>query len=217
MRKLIFALIVLCANAVSAQYFVTDTVKLNAAYAELQKNPAGKSAQKAYFDAFPGAWPDFVETFFTIVNLDYTPGAGFQAVPMAEKKCEALAALTEIPDSTYCAKVVNMAVGGVDGAPGYLMKEIQHKVMNSPRREAMLQAITSMMNGDRFIYWALYWSHFLNKKTKADEYKELDAWMRANGYADEANLMKVAFDNFNGKSNFDNFMHVGQRQYEGKC
>ena len=54
MKRLFFVILFAIATAnLYAQYFMADTVKLNATYRELLKHPESKEAQMAYFEAFP--------------------------------------------------------------------------------------------------------------------------------------------------------------------
>ena len=57
MKRLFFVILFAIATAnLYAQYFMADTVKLNATYRELLKHPESKEAQMAYFEAFPNTW-----------------------------------------------------------------------------------------------------------------------------------------------------------------
>lgn len=213
MKKLLFALMALWATAVSAQYFAVDTLVLNTAYTKLQQMPTDSDVQWQFFNAFPSSWLDYINTY----NYIDKPGYDLTMYHKHPDHCNAFKDLTAIPDSVYCKKLVNIAVGAMMGvdAPSALL-DLERTALKE-KREAMLAAITDMVTGDRMLYWQFFWSNHIFSNAIEKEFQELDGYMRTNGYADEADLMKVAYDHFHGKCNFDiSFPHVGQRQYEGK-
>ena len=64
MKRLFFVILFAIATAnLYAQYFMADTVKLNATYRELLKHPESKEAQMAYFEAFPNTWMEYIVTY----------------------------------------------------------------------------------------------------------------------------------------------------------
>lgn len=200
-------------NHVNAQYFLVDTLALNRAYDRVVAAPGDTSAQKAFFEAFPASWPEFASTYGYVDASDYDLAMYNRYAP----HCAAFAnLLPAIPDSVYCQKAVEAAVGARIGADApAALRLILHGAMKS-RRRAMLGAITSMLRADRVLYWQFYWSSVLDDDSQKQEFIELRDYMKQNGYADDVAMMERAFNDFHGKSSFIDSRHVGQRRYVGK-
>lgn len=202
----------LCVNAVSARSFLADTLALNSAYAELKGNPSDTLAQRAFVEAFPGSWPEFITTY------DYSdkPGYDLSMYHQYDGHCKAFAYnLNDIDDKLYCRKLVELAVGArIDADAPNELNQMQHSAMKS-RTLAMLEAITSMVRGDRILYWQFYWSTHLPSASEKQEFIKLKEYMNQNGFSEETEIMSRAFNDFHGKSAYISSLHVGQRRYEG--
>ena len=97
----ILVLSLLLHNNAQAQCFPVDTAKLNAGYRELTNLPNTLERQKAFFDAFPENWREFIGTY------QYVPDKGYD-LSMYGQAYEHIDALNTrmalIEDSVYCKK-----------------------------------------------------------------------------------------------------------------
>lgn len=212
MKKYFLLLICLSFMTTSrAQYFMVDTLKLNRAERALNKTNSLEN-QKAFFDAFPKDWPQYITTYqySDKKGFDKTmySRAGYQVQAFGEK-------LTLIDDPTYCARVVNLAIGAeLDAdAPNYL-KELQHKVMRE-KTDAMMKIISGLIEGDQMLYWQFYWSNNFRKPILEAEYNKLYDQLKAK-YPEEMKIMSIAFEYFCGKSVFMSDGHIGGKKYENE-
>lgn len=212
MKKFLFInLFAFCVITSQAQYFMVDTLKLNRAERALIKNNSLKN-QQAFFDAFPKDWPQYITTY------QYSDKKGFdkrmydkapsQITAFAEK-------LTLIDDSTYCARLVNLAIGAEDDAdaPNYL-QTLQHEVMRK-KTDAMIKIISGLIEGDQMLYWQFYWSNYFRKPQLEAEYNKLYDQLKI-AYPEEMKIMSIAFEYFCGKSFFMTGGHIDGKKYENE-
>lgn len=212
MKKfLLINLFAFCVITSQAQYFMADTLKLNRAERALIKNNSLKN-QQAFFDAFPKDWPQYITTY------QYSDKKGFdkrmydkapsQITAFAEK-------LTLIDDSTYCARLVNLAIGAeIDAdAPNYL-QTLQHEVMRK-KTDAMIKIISGLIEGDQMLYWQFYWSNYFRKPQLEAEYNKLYDQQKT-AYPEEMKIMSIAFEYFCGKSFFMTDGHIDGKKYENE-
>ena len=214
-RTIILKLLLLLFVPLHAQfmpvYLPVDTLILNASERELIKNNSF-SNQKAFFDAFPKDWPQYITTYqySDKKGFDKTmySRAGYQVQAFGEK-------LTLIDDPTYCARVVNLAIGAeLDAdAPNYL-NELQHKVMRE-KTEAMMKIISGLVEGDQMLYWQFYWSNNFRKPILETEYNKLYDQLKTK-YPEEMKIMSIAFEYFCGKSFFMTDGHIDGKKYENE-
>ncbi len=150
MKRLFFVILFAIATAnLYAQYFMADTVKLNATYRELLKHPESKEAQMAYFEAFPNTWMEYIVTYQ--FDPDDKEGrknlyfAGHKHVYAFQYK------LNLIPDSLYYKKLVNIAIGGRKDADAanYLQSCVESHMID--HSEQILNALAPLRKGHRLV------------------------------------------------------------------
>ncbi len=210
MKKfLLIYLFAFCVITSQAQYVMVDTLKLNKAERALAKDNSLKN-QKAFFDAFPKDWPQYITTYqyLEVKGFDKTmyDKADTQLATFAKK-------LTLIDDSTYCARLVNLAIGAeLDAdAPNYL-QELQHDVMRR-KTGTMLKIISQLIEGDQMLYWQFYWSSLFCKPYIEAEYNKLYDQLK-DKYPSEMKIMSIAFEYFCGKSFFMTDGHIDGKTFE---
>ena len=210
MKKSILLLIFLsCVFVSHAQYFMVDTLKLNNAERALAGDNSLKN-QKAFFDAFPKTWPEYISTY------QFSDKGGFDKTMYLKAKYQITAfaeKLTLIDDSTYCARLVNLAIGAeLDAdAPNYL-QELQHDVMRR-KTGTMLKIISQLIEGDQMLYWQFYWSNLFRKPYIEAEYNKLYNQLK-DKYPSEMKIMSIAFEYFCGKSFFMTDGHIDGKTFE---
>ena len=194
MRKFILVIFsVVFVNSIFGQYSLgVDTVRLNAAYCKLVKEPNVPERQKAFFDAFPDTWMGYVMTYQYTLNKK----SNRSLYDVAADHVDALRdKMASIPDSVYCKKIVRIALGGVWDAdtPNYFKGVLKAAVKN--KRDCMFRTIAQLRKGHQMQFWQFYWSNIVRSKPLEDEFNSLKAWSEKR-YPDETKVMNVAFDYF---------------------
>ena len=199
-KKIVIALLSLFSMEIQAQeveiiptqYFPIDTAKLNISYRELMSLPNTKERQKAFFEAFPNNWKEFIGTYQYMPNDDYD----LTMYCHAQEHIEALyTRVTLISDSVYCRKLVDIAIGGQldSDAPNYY-KVLLHKIMWR-KMDGMLQAISKLRKGHQMQFWQYYWSNNTKSKPLETEYQRI-VKLNSEDYPEEMKIMEIAFKYF---------------------
>lgn len=201
MRKIFLLVVVIlfATFAAKAQYFQVDTARLNMAYSELVKNPHSKEAQEAFISAFPNNWSEFITTY----GFCSKDGYDLTMYNTANEHIAALGSkLSLITDTTYCRKLLNIAVGGVYGAdaPNYLNKILHHAVQEN--EDVMLHCISQLRKGHQMQFWQFYWSCNGESDEREEEFNRLYG-LNANIYPYEMATMEIAFRYFHNGVNVD--------------
>ncbi|HJC96707.1 MAG TPA: hypothetical protein H9925_09670, partial [Candidatus Phocaeicola gallinarum] len=172
MKRLFFVILFAIATAnLYAQYFMADTVKLNATYRELLKHPESKEAQMAYFKAFPNTWMEYIVTYqFVPDDKDKRKSlcsVGHKHVYAFQYK------LNLIPDSLYYKKLVNIAIGARHDADAasYLQGCIESHMID--HSEQILNALAPLRKGHRFEFWEFYFSNIIDCSDIEEELNRL--------------------------------------------
>lgn len=198
MLILIILVLSVTTNAAS-QTFSVDTAKLNTSFRELVSNPNTLERQKAFFEAYPNTWTEFIMTYQYSSKNNYD----LTMYNLAQKQIDALGGrITLIKDSIYCKKLVNIAVGGEieADAPNYY-QALLHKIMWL-RMDGMLEAISKLRKGHQMQFWQFYWSNPVKSKQIETEYNRL-LKLNVDSYPKEMKAMKIAFEYFYDGVNID--------------
>lgn len=200
MRKTaIFTLLMACVSlGAQAQYFLTDTARLNRAYDRLMEQPDEKGYQQEFFEAFPDSWARYINLY------DYVDRDGYDLSMYyaADKHVGAMQdRMTLIPDSTYCKKIVGVAVGArLDAdAPNYLQRLLHHVL--ATRAKAVLDYLSSLKSGAQFEFWEFYWSSISHEKSLDKEFEDLYNKYH-NDYPETMEIMANAHQYFCGGVDF---------------
>ena len=194
MKRLFFVILFAIATAnLYAQYFMADTVKLNATYRELLKHPESKEAQMAYFEAFPNTWMEYIVTYQFVPDdkegRKNLYSLGHKHMHAFEYK------LNLIPDSLYYKKLVNIAIGARKDAdaPSYLQGCVKDHMIN--HSEEILNALAPLRKGHRFEFWEFYFSNIIAVETIEEELNRL-VELHKDCHPEDVQMMKDAFKYF---------------------
>jgi len=192
-KKIVIGIVVVFISTIylNGQSLSVDTAKLNSNYNELVNNPNTFERQKAFFEAFPSNWIEFIVTY------------NFLMPEQAENQIKAFGErVTLIPDSIYCEKLIEIAVGGIyktDAANFF--KSLLHRKMWS-NTEGMLAIISTLRKGHQMQFWQYYWSNTVKSKRLETEYKYL-LKLNFDTYQEEMKIMEIAFEFFYDGVNID--------------
>ena len=194
MKRLFFVILFAIATAnLYAQYFMADTVKLNATYRELLKHPESKEAQMAYFETFPNTWMEYIVTYQFVPDdkegRKNLYSLGHKHMHAFEYK------LNLIPDSSYYKKLVNIAIGARKDAdaPSYLQGCVKDHMIN--HSEEILNALAPLRKGHRFEFWEFYFSNIIAVETIEEELNRL-VELHKDCHPEDVQMMKDAFKYF---------------------
>ena len=222
MRKLIFAVIMLSIfKFADAQYVIADTVQLNISFKKLLETPDSYEAQKSFLNAFPNNWIGFFNTYCsTAYEAEIIPQGISNLNQNVASHLNALQdKLYLIDDSTYCDRLINLAVGAtyrMDDEISGLLRDVMHRAVNGSRGDTMLRLASTLSTPDQLMFWQFYWSNTVDKSSGYKAFSELRTAMINAGYRHGAQLMSEAFANFWGKTSFARwFTVVGGEKYEG--
>lgn len=155
------------------QFYPIDIDRLNHAYKELINHPQSASAQKAYFEAFPKTWEEFMMTYQYFPDKEYDLSMFFRA----NNHLKAWYNLTTIPDSIYCSKLIRIAIGGrlhsMDAAQEiYGLKPLLKWAMKT-RMDTMFSVLSGLRKGHQFEFWSFYWASNNYHEEINKEYEEM--------------------------------------------
>lgn len=222
MRRLIICAIVLSiCKFMDAQYVIADTLQLNLSFKKLQESPDSYEAQKSFLDAFPNNWIAFFNTYCTTAyEAEIIPQGISNLNRYVAPHLKVLEEqLYLIDDSTYCDRLINLAVGAtyrLDDEISGLLRNVMHGAVNGNRGDAMLRLLSTLSTPDQLMFWQFFWSNTVDKQSGYKAFSDLRAAMIQAGYRHGAQLMSEAFANFWGKASFARwFTVVGGGKYEG--
>jgi hypothetical protein len=170
-----------------AQYYLTDTAKLNQAYRVLQKT-AGAAAQKTFFEAFPSTWQEFIQTFLCPIgrNTDHTK------CQMVGDYLATLEGLSQIPDSAYCNKLIGLSIGGEYGADApHALQEIVRQYIKK-KTEIVFSQLSTLKRGEQLRFWLFVW-HTMLKKGLTQEFEYIKNKM-VKIRPEEVRIMEIGFE-----------------------
>ena len=124
MRILVFLLLLFCACTQSySQYFPVDTARLNQTYSALIAGPNTLEKQKAFLDAFPSSFSEYMMVYQYVPDPNYDLAMYLKG---ADHVLKGLGGISLIPDTTYCDKLINLSLNGKwnADAPNYLKTEL---------------------------------------------------------------------------------------------
>lgn len=178
---------------VNAQVLRVDSIALGKAYADLQEQPKSVERQKAFIEAFPAEWIALCNTY----ALDPKRGADANFNNrMPEHMNVWSAQLTEVDDSTYCCRLIDLSVGATvrTGALAWTLQLILHDViMDSSRGDVMLRFITTLADPDQVLFWQFFWSASPNVNVGMESLSIIINRMIRLEYYDEALIAVDAF------------------------
>ena len=193
----VLSLFVCC--QVKSQYLPVNTEKLNESYQALLLQPNSIERQKAFFEAFPSNWGEFIGTYQYVPDKEYE----LTMYSSANEHIEALKTkMTQINDLDYCKKLVNIAIGAQleADAPNHF-QSLLHDAMWR-KMDGMLNAISKLRKGYQMQFWQFYWSNPVKSKSLETEYERLSKQI-SDTYPEETKMMEIAFKYFYDGVNID--------------
>ncbi len=195
--KRLFSTIFLLATLlamVSAQSFIIDITRLNKAYNELLQNQQSQHSQREFFNAFPGSWQEYYDTYKYCEREGYDLSMYYKAF----EHIEALENCTTINDTLYCNRLIALSVGAVldSDAPNYLQKLLHYTMQQ--KNDVFMHCLSQIEKGHQMQFWQFYWSNRIDGKNQKQEFKELYN-INKKKYPCLMKTMSVAFEYFNNK------------------
>lgn len=195
MKRATFTILLMAAlYAAKAQYCPLDTAKLNNTYETLLLDPKSKHNQVQFFNAFPGNWCEFNDTY-RYCNKE---GYNLSMYSKAFEHIKALGCCTAINDTLFCNKLIALSVGAsLDAdAPNYLQR-LLHDTMQE-KNDVFLHCLSEIEKGHQMQFWQFYWSNIKDGRSQKQEFEELYN-MNREKYPCLMETMSIAFEYFNNK------------------
>jgi uncharacterized protein YfeS len=196
-----------------SQYFPIDTGALNRAYRELIKSPTSRERQMAFFDAFPSTWMEYIMTYQYIPDKKYDLT---MCCSLLEHHIQAFEnKLLQIPDSTYCSKLIQLSIGGkIDAdAPTALQEAAIHYALKKP--QVVFAQLSKLKRGEQLRFWLFCW-HSWHKKGKKAEMEQLKSRM-STSWPKEVKIMEVGFEFSWGEAHFppeEDYPHIYEKRHQ---
>ncbi len=151
-------------SQVYAQYFPIDTAVLNNSYADFKADPSYDN-QKAFFNAFPSHFDEFMMVYGYWKSKDYD-------LTMYRKSYDhiwlGLAKLDLIPDTLFCDKLIQLSFLGhweADG-PGDLQRLVRKTTRE--KSETMFKLLKEFSKGQQVSFWLFYFNSRFEKTNYSD-------------------------------------------------
>lgn len=153
-----------------SQCYPVDTAQLNQSFRALVKGPNTYKKQKAFFDAFPSSFIEFmmVYGYFHYPKFDKTMySKGNDHIN------KGLTMLNLIPDTTYCDKLISLGISGQwdADAPTYL-QELLHKTMQN-HLNTMFQRLSLKWHSEQFSFWFFYFNSPLPTQLYKNDFERI--------------------------------------------
>lgn len=203
MRTILISIVLLYISVPGySQYFPVDTARLNQTYTALIAGPSTVEKQKAFLDAFPATYSEFMMVYQYVPDPKYNLAMYYKA---DKHILEGLGKISLIPDTIYCDKLINLCINGRWGAdaPNYL-KTILHKAL-SDRPDAMLKLLKVKMSGQQFSFWYFYFNSLYVKENGVKGFQHLKKLI-SDTYPSLMREMESAYHSSYGKASLtENF------------
>ena len=191
---------------VSAQYFIIDTTRLSKAYNDLLQNPQSGLKQREFFNAFPGSWQEYYDTY----KYCDKEGYDLSMYSRAFEHIKALENCTTINDTLFCNKLIALSVGAsLDAdAPNYLQELLHHTMQQ--RNDVFIHCLSKIEKGHQMQFWQFYWSNIVDGQSQEKHFEVLYN-INKEKYPCLMKIMSIAFEYFNNKvlfmEDFKNMMN----------
>ena len=172
---------------VHAQKFKVDTLALNAAYREIVDSPNTLERQKAYLNAFPKNWTEYINLYGYSSEKDYD----LTMYHLASKQMHVLNhRLTLVKNPVICNRLIDLSINAEysPDAPAYLQREL-HKRMNLDM-EVVMEELSKRTPEEIASFWTFYWASQTPSKKFNTEANRLEK-IFINAYPQTASTMKT--------------------------
>ena len=136
-----------------------DFQRLEVAYDNLQNVSDDYGRQREFLDAFPSTWWEF--------TLVYGYHRNDGTLNFYTRYCDHICALSDhmtlIDDTTYCKKIIHLAVGAtIDADAPNQLQDLLHAKM-SEKTDIMMAVLTQLLKPEQILFWEFYWSQILRR------------------------------------------------------
>jgi hypothetical protein len=194
--RLILVLLFFVVGKSYSQYFPVDTTRLNQTYNDLIKAPFSFEKEKAFLDAFPSTFSEYIMVYQYVPDPNYDLTMYHKGLDHVLK---GLGGLKMIPDTIFCDKLIKLSLNGRwnADAPNYL-KMLLHQVIEK-KPEIMFERLNKMMIGQQFSFWYFYFSSLSIKEDGKTNFQQIKMQMEKN-YSKEIKDMEAAYQAAYGKA-----------------
>ena len=177
----------------TAQSPARDQGGLASAYAKLNGNSSSAESQRAYFQAFPQNWSDYMQAF------GYNKAApGQNLYRAAGDYVQAFGHLKDVPKAEYYKKLIGITYNGYweADAPNYLKGLVTEALDNDT--DAFLAVLSKQTRAEQMLFWQYVWQNPVKHQNLTQRYQKLKEKMNGS-YPEEAKTMTTAYDYFFGE------------------
>ena len=140
--------------------------ELKKAVRELVQDQKSAEKQRAFFDAFPKTWNEYILTY------GYLPPYNSNLYSYADFHMRAFEELSSIPQDVYCKRLISLSFGGhwEADAPNYL----QHHLITYTMKhlDAMLKQMDPF-GSDAFYVWQFFFQSLHKEKSLQQHYETI--------------------------------------------
>ena len=204
--RMVLLLLFLSVNAIAANsqnvYQPVDTLRLNTSFRELERNPSDARRQRAFFDAFPRTWAEYICTYqYCGENSDLT------MYRLANQHVEAFGKLNAVADTTYYSRLVDLCVGArIDAdAPNYLQSLVEEKLISNTKE--IMSYLMTLRKGHRMQFWQFVFSTICDTKLARSRFEKIRERVKEN-FPEELELVDTAYRYFHNGVNFLDVLYL---------
>ena len=140
--------------------------ELRKAFRELVQDQTSAEKQRAFFDAFPKTWDEYILTY------DYLPPYKGNLYSYADNHLRAFENLSSIPQDTYCKRLIALSCGGhwEADAPSYLQQLLIKYTMKN--LDLVLKQL-EVYESDAFYVWQFFFQSLHKEESLLQNYKTI--------------------------------------------
>ena len=145
-----------------------DVKELKKAFSDLAHDENSAEKQRAFFDAFPKTWNEYILTY------GYLPPYKGNLYAYAYNHLRAFENLSSIPQNTYCERLIALSCGGhwEADAPNYLQNLLITYTMK--HLDVVLKQM-EVIESDAFYVWQFFFQSLHKEKSMQQNYETIRA------------------------------------------
>ena len=196
---LLFLLLSVNMVAINSQnvYQPVDTLRLNTSFRKLERNPSDARLQRAFFDAFPRTWAEYICTYQYCGE-----GSDLTMYSLADRH-----KLNAVADTAYYRRLVNLCVGArIDAdAPNYLQGLVEEKLISNTKE--IMSYLMTLRKGHRMQFWQFVFSTIHDTKLARSRFEKIRERVKENS-PEELELVDTAYRYFHNGVNFLDVLYL---------
>lgn len=201
---LLFLLLSVNLVAINSQnvYLPVDTLRLNTSFRKLERNPSDARLQRAFFDAFPRTWAEYICTYqYCGENSDLT------MYSLADKHVRTFGKLNAVADTAYYSRLVDLCVGArIDAdAPSCLQILVEEKLISNTKE--IMSYLMTLRKGHRMQFWQFVFSTIHDTKLARSRFEKIRERVKENS-PEELELVDTAYRYFHNGVNFLDVLYL---------